>query len=258
MIFVIIVTKNPIKISNLENGSQMHKKNQHIHVLIVEDEAILALQLKMALQKFGYEVSGIESTAKGAMAHADTHFPDMALLDIRLRGEESGLEAGRYLWQKHRIPIIYLTSYCDNSTLKEAMLSEPYGYLSKPFRDAELKATLHTAWCKHAYFCTGKEEAMRHKKCTIPLLFSYEFDKVQGVLLQDGKAVKLTGNEVRFFQILTEYPGNTVSFEQISTYIWREPYVGPSKLRNLVYRLRQKIHGALLENVFEAGYRLNV
>jgi DNA-binding response OmpR family regulator len=138
------------------------------------------------------------------------------------------------------------------------MHSEPYGYLSKPFRDAELKTTLHTAWCKHTYFCAGKEGVMRHKNCDIALPFGYRFDKIQGVLLQEGKAVKLTGNEIKFFQILSEQPGNTVSFEHISAYIWREPYIDPSRLRNLIYRLRQKVHGELLENVFEAGYRLNV
>lgn len=235
----------------------MGKKNEDIKILIVEDETILALQLKMSLQKFGYAISGVEATADNAMRHVDTNLPDMVLLDIHLKGEKSGTEAGRYIWQNHKIPIIYLTSYCDNATIKMAMDSEPYGYLSKPFRTNDLKATLQAAWCKHTYFHPTLELS-RTTNPFIKLPCDYLFDRISGVLTCKDQSVKLTGNEIKFFQILSETAGNTVSFEQISAYIYREESHDLSRLRNLVYRLRQKIDASLLENVFEAGYRLNV
>jgi DNA-binding response OmpR family regulator len=234
----------------------MGKKNEEIKILVVEDETILALQLKMNLQNFGYTISGVEATAHDAMRHVDTHLPDMVLLDIHLKGEKSGTDAGRYIWQNHHIPIIYLTSYCDNATLKMAMDSEPYGYLSKPFRPNDLKTTLQAAWYKHSYFHPTLEPKRTHSKVKLPL--DYAFDRASGVLTCKNESIKLTGNEIKLFQILSESVGNTVSFEHISAYIWREELYELSKLRNLVYRLRQKIDGALLENVFEAGYRLNV
>lgn len=235
----------------------MSKRNEDIKILVVEDETILALQLKMSLQKFGYSISGVESTAKDAMRHVDTHLPDMVLLDIHLKGETSGTEAGRYIWQNHHIPIIYLTSYCDATTLKHAMESEPYGYLSKPFRSNDLKATLHAAWYKHTYFKPTFESSKSTNR-TIILPLNYRFERNSGILFHHNESVKLTGNEIKFFQILSESAGNTISFEHISTYIWREEYSDLTKLRNLVYRLRQKINPCVLENVFEAGYRLNV
>jgi DNA-binding response OmpR family regulator len=235
----------------------MAKKNEEIKILVVEDETILALQLTMNLQNFGYSISGIEATAHDAMRHADMHLPDMVLLDIHLKGEKSGTDAGRYIWQNHRIPIIYLTSYCDNASIKMAMDSEPYGYLSKPFRPNDLKATLQAAWYKHRYFQpTLDPKRSTHSKVTLPL--GYLFDRASGVLTCNDESIKLTGNEIKLFQILSESLGNTVSFEHISAYIWREEVYDLSKLRNLIYRLRQKVDGSLLENVFEAGYRLNV
>ena len=235
----------------------MGKKNEDIKILVVEDETILALQLKMSLQKFGYGISGVEATAHDAMRHVDANLPDMVLLDIHLKGEKSGTEAGRYIWQNHHIPIIYLTSYCDNATIKMAMDSEPYGYLSKPFRANDLKATLQAAWYKHTYFHPTLE-LTRTSNPLIKLPCNYIFDRTNGVLTCKDQSVKLTGNEIKFFQILSESAGNTVSFEQISAYIYREESHDLSRLRNLVYRLRQKIDARLLENVFEAGYRLNV
>ena len=235
----------------------MSKKNEEIKILVVEDETILALQLKMNLQKFGYTISGVEVSADDAMRHVDVHLPDMVLLDIHLKGEKNGTDAGRYIWQNHKIPIVYLTSYCDNATLKMAMESEPYGYLSKPFRANDLKATLQAAWYKHSYFHPTLEPK-RALNAQVELPLGYTFDRTSGVLTHNNESVKLTGNEIKLFQILSEKVGNTVSFEHISAYIWREEFYDLSKLRNLVYRLRQKIDSSLLENVFEAGYRLNV
>jgi len=235
----------------------MSKKNEEIKILIVEDETILALQLKMNLQKFGYSISGVEATAQSAMRHVDTNLPDMVLLDIRLKGEQSGIDAGRYIWHNHHIPIIYLTSYCDATTMKMAMDSEPYGYLNKPFRVNDLKTTLQTAWYKHTYFHPTLE-LTRTINPLIKLPSNYVFNRSKGILTCKDQHVKLTGNEIKFFQILSEAAGNTVSFKQISAYIYREEHYDLSRLRNLVYRLRQKVDASIFENVFEAGYRLNV
>jgi len=235
----------------------MGKKNEDIKILVVEDETILALQLKMSLQKFGYSISGVEATANDAIRHVDRHLPDMVLLDIHLKGDKSGTDAGRHIWQNHHIPIIYLTSYCDNTTIKMAMDSEPYGYLSKPFRASDLKATLQAAWYKHSYFhpLLG---LTRTSNPLVALPCEYTFDRTNGSLTCKEQSVKLTGNEIKFFQILSASAGNTISFEQINAYIWREESNDLSRLRNLVYRLRQKINTSVFENVFEAGYRLNV
>lgn len=226
-----------------------------LKVLVVEDETILALQLKLSLQRFGFSISGIKAKGEEAILHAKEHSPDLILMDIHLQGNLQGTQAGALIWERYRIPIIFLTSYCDDKTLKEAMACEPYGYLIKPFREGELKATLQAAWNKH---CRLLQHSKESTKAPTALGFGYAFDSLGAQLLWEGKAIKLTGNEIRFFEILSERPGHTVSFEVLLDLIWGESHADPTRLRNLVYRLRQKLHPALIENVFEAGYRLHV
>jgi len=229
-------------------------------ILIVEDETILALGMEYSLQEFGYEVSGIETTAQEAVSHASTQSPDLILMDINLNGKTSGIDAAKQIWQYNKIPIIFLTSYSDDKTIKDAMQSEPYGYLIKPCRDKELKVAIETAMHKHNYFFKNKDSlSLTNKvKKVISIGKNISFDKGKSILYHDELPLKLTGNEVKLFEVLTENVGETVSFDRISTYIWREPLYDMGKLRNLVYRLRNKIGVDLFENVYEMGYRMKV
>lgn len=255
MIFVIIVIKNLNKISK---SVKMSVKQKNIDVLIVEDETILALQLKSTLMQFGYGISGIEAEGERAIRHIDSHLPDMVLLDIRLKGSEDGTVVGKTIWNRHHIPIIYLTSHSDEKSMSRAMLSEPYGYLTKPFRDEDLKTTLQSAWHKHMYFYPTFKCTSPHKHGHVALAGGYCCDPSSGELSYQGQAIKLTGNELKLLQILGERPGKIVNFEQLFNYIWRDGVYDLAKLRNVIYRFRQKTDTDILENVFETGYRLKV
>ncbi len=233
--------------------------DKEISILIVEDETVLALGLEYTLLEFGYEVLGIETTAKGAISSAFENEPDIILMDINLKGVTSGIEAAKQIWQYKQIPIIFLTSYSDEKTIKSAMTCEPYGYLLKPCRDKELTIAIQTAIHKHNYFFENKDSlCQNHSKKIILLEANLYFDKSKGILYKKEKPIKLTGNEVKLFEILTDYAGETVSFDKISSYIWRESLYDMGKLRNLVYRLRNKIGHDIFENVYENGYRLKV
>ena len=235
----------------------MNFPSQTVEVLIVEDEMVLAIGMEASLEDMGYEVSGIETTAKNAVSHVSNNLPDIVIMDINLKGKESGIEAAKQIWQKHKIPIIFLTSYSDDMTVKNAMQSEPYAYLVKPCRDKELDIAIKTSLHKHNYFFKNKE--VLEENSIVELEEGFKYDKAKKVLYSsDDKPFKLTGNEIKFFDILSEKAGEGVSFERIISFIYRDEFSDIGKLRTLVYRLRNKLKVELFENVYEFGYRLKI
>ncbi len=118
-------------------------------ILIVEDERILAIGMKRKLESLGYIVTGMASSGEEAIEKAQETDPDLVLMDIVLKGEMDGIEAAQRIINLYNIPIIYLTAYADDEILERAMVTEPYGYLLKPFKVNELKANIKMAIYKH-------------------------------------------------------------------------------------------------------------
>lgn len=227
-----------------------------ISILIIEDEAVLALGLEYTLKSFGYHVCGIESQFDKIVNNLSSYAPDLVLADIKLNGHINGIHIAKYIWQTHKIPIIFLTSYCDEKTIKEAMSCEPYGYLVKPWKDEELNAIIQTAINKHNYFFA--HHTSLQNTLFIELENNMSYHKGKSILYKADEPVSLTGNETKLLEILSDCPKEAVSFERISSYIWRESLYDLGRLRTLVYRLKQKVGFNLVESVFETGYRLRV
>jgi len=116
-----------------------------IKVLIVEDERIIAEDIRRILLKYQYQVVAISSSGEEAIAAAEKFNPDVVLMDIILQGEMSGIVASREINKKVKIPIIYITSYLDKQALNKIKNLESYAYLMKPFEDKELYATIELA-----------------------------------------------------------------------------------------------------------------
>jgi len=120
-----------------------------IKVLIVEDENIIAIDIKASLQKLGCKVTAIVSSGEKAIQHVEFEKPDIILMDISLGGELDGIQATEIIFQKHNIPVIYLTALTDDETLKRARVTEPFGYLLKPFDERGLHTSIKMALYKH-------------------------------------------------------------------------------------------------------------
>jgi PAS domain S-box-containing protein len=118
-------------------------------ILIVEDEALLALDLAQSLRDFGYEVAGTAARGDDAVRKALECKPDLMLMDINLQGELDGIDAYSQIREHLDIPVVYLTGYSERDVLERAKKTEPYGYLGKPISLAELRSTLETALYKH-------------------------------------------------------------------------------------------------------------
>ncbi|MGI6648941.1 MAG: response regulator [Bacillota bacterium] len=118
-------------------------------ILIVEDEGIEALDLQQRVTGMGYTVLDIVSTGEEAIEKAGETLPDLVLMDIMLPGEIDGVTAAEQIRSRFNLPVIYITAYADEDTLQRAKVTEPYGYIVKPFRERELQITIDMALHKH-------------------------------------------------------------------------------------------------------------
>ncbi len=128
------------------------------NILIVEDEGIVAKDIQNSLKKLGYHVPLIVSTGEDAMQAVEESQPDLVLMDIMLKGSLSGIDAANVIKDRYDIPVVFLTAYADESTLAKAKISEPYGYIIKPFKEIDLHTTIEMALYKHAREMEIKKE----------------------------------------------------------------------------------------------------
>jgi len=118
-------------------------------ILIVEDEAIVADEIKARLVNLGYKVAGMTMTGEDAVKIAFETYPDLILMDIRLKGEMDGIKAASMIRERMDVPIVYLTAYADDETLGRAKVSEPFGYIMKPFQERDLHTTIEISLYRH-------------------------------------------------------------------------------------------------------------
>jgi len=118
-------------------------------ILIVEDEWIIANDIRMNLQDMGYEVAAVVSTGEKAIKLARDLMPDLILMDIMLEGDMDGIETAKHIHQELDIPFIYLTAYSDKRFLNRSKETEPFGYLLKPFKSREIEIVIEIALYKH-------------------------------------------------------------------------------------------------------------
>ncbi|SNQ59916.1 response regulator [Candidatus Methanoperedens nitratireducens] len=118
-------------------------------ILIVEDEIIVAEDIRRSAQHMGYAVLSMASSGDEAIKKAQELNPDLVLMDIMLNGKMDGIRAAEQIRSRFNIPVIYLTAYSDEETLERAKITEPFGYVIKPFKERELHINIEIALYKH-------------------------------------------------------------------------------------------------------------
>jgi class 3 adenylate cyclase len=121
----------------------------HLRILIVEDEHIIAQDLSRTLKKFGYEVADIVTSGETVVTRTLELEPNLILMDIKLSGKLSGIEAASEIKKILDIPIIYITAYADVEMINDAKLTEPFAYIVKPFDEKSLYSSIEIAFYKH-------------------------------------------------------------------------------------------------------------
>jgi CheY-like chemotaxis protein len=120
------------------------------NILVVEDECIIAFDLKQRLEALGYRISAVVPSGEEAIEKAAELQPDLVLMDIYLEGSMDGIEAAQRIHERLRIPVVFLTAYAEDETLRRAQASLPFGYLVKPIEARELHATIQMAFSRRA------------------------------------------------------------------------------------------------------------
>ena len=174
----------------------MNKTN----ILIVEDEAIVAKDIQQSLKKAGYNVVGVASTGEKAIELANEKKPDLILMDIMLKGPMSGIEAAEEIRLALNIPVVFLTAYADESTFNKAKITEPYGYIIKPFKDIDLHTSIQLALHKHE-----KDSSIKKDRDFLYSLVEGKSEKEIIFIKANHKLVKLKTADVTYVEALKDY-----------------------------------------------------
>jgi PAS domain S-box-containing protein len=134
-------------------------------IFIVEDELIEAEDIRQTLHAQGYSVTGIARTGESVLESLKEHHPDLVLMDIHLAGRMDGVDTAEQIRLLYNIPVIFLTSHADETTLCRAKVTEPYGYVLKPFDERELHSAIEMGLYKHRM-----EELAQENERTIRVL----------------------------------------------------------------------------------------
>lgn len=245
----------------------MNEKN----ILIVEDDEITALNLKISLQKQGYNVVSICNNIIDAKKEIPNVNAEIIIIDISLEDSRDGIELAREIRAIYDIPFIYLTSHTDDDIIEEAKITEPYGYIVKPFDPTSLHATIQVALFKYESEKNVKEEiaTLKLNKVTLEKLLNAKQDSNDPIISfgkyfhQDvsicetfykGSKIKLTKKENAFLRLLIAQLGVVVSFERAIKYIWEENSATANSVRTLVWRLRNKLEVDIIKNASGIGY----
>ncbi|WP_306517903.1 EAL domain-containing protein [Rheinheimera sp.] len=165
------------------------------NILIVEDEHIVALDLKMSLEDLGHTVVATLAYGEEVLATANQLKPDLVLMDIQLAGHMRGTEAAKLLHNEMQLPVIFLSAFCDNAILEHAEQSLPYGYLIKPYDRKELDASIRMALCRH-----HADQQIRRSELRLQMAMQaaqlglWELDEKENTLLSSGIVNDLLSN----------------------------------------------------------------
>ena len=221
-----------------------------IDILIVEDEAIVALEIKRSILKMGFGVTDMVTNYDDAIKSVKENIPNIILLDIHLKNSKDGIETAKAIKQIADIPIIYLTAFCDDQTIERAVETNPIGYLVKPFKREDLKSTLQLA----IYKMKNSKSIETH---LTPIGEGYFYDLENHNLFFKEHPIKLSQKETLLLEILIEAKGEIVPFATLEHHIWQGNPVSDSALRTLLYRLRGKLEYLLIETVPSFGFRIS-
>ena len=159
-------------------------------ILIVEDNKMFAIDLKKKLIKLNYNVLAIADSGEGAIKKSKQYQPALVLMDIILKGKMDGIETAKYIYNKQNIPIIYITASKEDNTFQRAKISEPYGYIIKPFNEREIHINIEIALAQHRIKTQLIERDLSLKQSEKK--FHTIFEKVlDGILIVDIETKKL-------------------------------------------------------------------
>jgi len=193
------------------------------NIMVVEDESIVSKDIQISLKKLGYNICGASASGEDAIEKAEECKPDLILMDIMLKGKLNGIETAHIIKENMDVPIIYLTAYADESTLNKAKITEPYGYIIKPFEEIDLQTSIEMALYKH------HKEMEKQKK--VELMFTaFENSESKDIFFVRSKSglIKLKSEDIYFVEALKDY---------VSIFSEKSKYVIHSTMKDIEKKL---------------------
>lgn len=242
-------------------------------VLIIEDDDVTALNLKMSLEKLGYEVIALADNSVSSRNKIKVYNPDIVLIDIALEGNDDGIQIARFIRDKMPRPFIFLTAHSESSMLAKAKQTEPYGYIVKPFDPVNLHTTIQMALYRFEEEQKRNSDMNELKNTQAhleKLLYAkklsdepiiefgngYRHDIALKETFYKGEKIKLTKKENAFVSLMVAQLGSVVDFAQAIDYVWAQEGATDNSVRTLVWRLRSKLPTDVIKNASGVGYYL--
>jgi len=155
-------------------------------IVIVEDEYIVALDIRSFLERSGYSIAGMFSSGEELLEHFAELKPDLILMDIKIRGNLDGVETAKLVHERHKTPVVLLTAFADDETIARAKITQPFGYIIKPYEERELKTAIEIA-----LYRAGMESLLRESEERYRNLFH---EGISGNFLADAEGQVLEAN----------------------------------------------------------------
>ncbi|QKJ23289.1 response regulator [Poseidonibacter lekithochrous] len=224
-------------------------------ILIVEDQTVISLGLKREIIKLGHEVVATATNYDDAIYSIEQKKPDIIIMDIHLGNDcKDGIDiADTIRLEGNQTPILYITAYSDEITLSRAAQTNPVGYMTKPYKNDDLKSTLILTIYKIEQ--ANKEMIEKIRK---PLGYDYYYDPENENLFYKDIPIQLSVKESTLLKMLFEAKEMIVPFSKLEYIIWPDGPVSNSTLRTLNYRLRAKLDNKLIETIPSFGIKLTI
>lgn len=236
-------------------------------ISIIEDDEITSLNLKLSLEKQGYDVVSVFDNVKETLQNVIFNLPDIFIIDISLNTADDGIVLAKELKGRYALPFIYLTSHSTDEIIAQAKLTKPYGYTVKPFHPNSLHASIQMALFQSqsekedesdSLIVEGLsvKELLKKKSFnakTIPFSQKYIFNIDTNELFYNNEKVLLKQVEAIFLRLLIAKLGLVISFEEATLYILEKTKESVS-IRTLVWRLRNKLDTDIIKNASGIGY----
>jgi PAS domain S-box-containing protein len=226
----------------------MEPGKAHTSVLIVEDEGLIAFDLRGRLQRAGYAVSAIADNSESALDSVERLKPSIVLMDIRIRGPLDGIETADLIRRRFHLPVIFVTAHADSETLQRARITGPFGYMVKPFHNIDFHAQIEVALWKHEV-----EERLRISESWLSTTLGNVADALIAtdpdgdIVFMNERAAQLTGRDclqakgmplLEVFPVFDEMTGLPVVNPLDAVYDDRQPPSG-----TVTWKLRQRGSG---------------
>jgi DNA-binding response OmpR family regulator len=217
-------------------------------VLIVEDDGIISLYLKECIEALGHEVIATLHHSDDVENFSRFLDIDLLLMDINIYGPKDGIILAQNIYEKYRLRCVFITSYKDSETVKNAMFANPLWYITKPLKEHDIETMLIIA-----------QKHLRHglpepKKALQIGPYTYQIEKK--LFFENEKLIKLGDIEAGILLMLIEKANTIVSVNTILTSFWPDETDSLKKLRDSIYRIRRKMPKITIESYQKVGYLL--